>query len=78
MFDNLMQSAQTRRVLSLRVINRRRISLEIERGGRPNAAAQPSVNISIQSERRTLGDVKSSIAINARVLPADFKKYIER
>lgn len=31
MFDNLIQSAQTRRVLLLREINRRRISLEIER-----------------------------------------------
>jgi hypothetical protein len=32
MFDSLMQSAQTRRMLLLREINRRRISLEIERG----------------------------------------------
>jgi hypothetical protein len=32
MFDGLMQSAQTRRILLLREINRRRISLEIERG----------------------------------------------
>jgi hypothetical protein len=31
MFDSLMQSAQTRRVLLLREINRRRISLEYER-----------------------------------------------
>jgi hypothetical protein len=31
MFDNLIQSAQTRRILLLREINRRRMSLEIER-----------------------------------------------
>jgi hypothetical protein len=31
MFDSLMQSAQTRRILLLREINRRRISLEYER-----------------------------------------------
>ncbi len=35
MFDNLMQSAQTRRILLLREINRRRISLEFERAGPP-------------------------------------------
>jgi hypothetical protein len=35
MFDGLMQSAQTRRILLLREISRRRISLEIERGDVP-------------------------------------------
>ena len=35
MFDSLMQSAQTRRILLLREINRRRISLEFERPGTP-------------------------------------------
>jgi hypothetical protein len=35
MFDSLMQSAQTRRILLLREINRRRISLEFERTGAP-------------------------------------------
>jgi hypothetical protein len=35
MFDSLMQSAQTRRILLLREINRRRISLEFERGDLP-------------------------------------------
>jgi hypothetical protein len=35
MFDGLMQSAQTRRILLLREINRRRISLEFERAGSP-------------------------------------------
>jgi hypothetical protein len=35
MFDGLMQSAQTRRILLLREINRRRISLEFERTGPP-------------------------------------------
>jgi hypothetical protein len=33
MFDNLIQSAQTRRILLLREINRRRVSLEFERAG---------------------------------------------
>jgi hypothetical protein len=33
MFDSLIQSAQTRRILLLREINRRRISLEFERAG---------------------------------------------
>jgi hypothetical protein len=35
MFDSLMQSAQTRRILLLREINRRRVSLEFERTGPP-------------------------------------------
>jgi len=35
MFDNLTQAAQTRRILLLREINRRRISLEFERGSLP-------------------------------------------
>jgi hypothetical protein len=35
MFDSLMQAAQTRRILLLREINRRRISLEFERTGPP-------------------------------------------
>ena len=35
MFDNLMQSAQSRRILLLREINRRRISLEFEHAGAP-------------------------------------------
>jgi hypothetical protein len=35
MFDSLIQSAQTRRILLLREINRRRISLEFERADRP-------------------------------------------
>ena len=35
MFDSLMQSAQTRRILLLREINRRRISLQFERNGPP-------------------------------------------
>ena len=36
LFDNLIQSAQTRRVLLLREINRRRISLELERRSLPS------------------------------------------
>jgi hypothetical protein len=40
MFDNLIQSAQTRRVLLLREINRRRISLEMERGGAPKRSGE--------------------------------------
>jgi hypothetical protein len=35
LFDNLIQSAQTRRVLLLREINRRRISLQLERSALP-------------------------------------------
>jgi hypothetical protein len=35
MFDSMMQSAQARRIMLLREINRRRISLEIERGDLP-------------------------------------------
>ena len=35
MFDSLMQSAQARRIMLLREINRRRISLEIERSDLP-------------------------------------------
>ena len=35
MFDSLMQSAQTRRILLLREINRRRVSLDFERTGSP-------------------------------------------
>ena len=35
MFDSLTQAAQTRRILLLREINRRRMSLEFERGGVP-------------------------------------------
>lgn len=35
LFDNLIQSAQTRRALLLREINRRRIALEIERSAIP-------------------------------------------
>jgi hypothetical protein len=35
MFDSLIQSAQTRRILLLREINRRRISLQFERTGPP-------------------------------------------
>jgi hypothetical protein len=35
LFDGLMQSAQNRRILLLREINRRRVSLEIEQGIQP-------------------------------------------
>jgi hypothetical protein len=35
MFDSLMQSAQARRIMLLREINRRRVSLEIERSDLP-------------------------------------------
>ena len=35
MFDSLTQAAQTRRILLLREINRRRVSLEFERGRLP-------------------------------------------
>jgi hypothetical protein len=35
LFDNLIQSAQTRRILLLREINRRRISIELESGTLP-------------------------------------------
>jgi hypothetical protein len=35
LFDSLMQSAQARRIMLLREINRRRISLEIEQGDLP-------------------------------------------
>jgi hypothetical protein len=41
MFDSLMQSAQTRRILLLREINRRRISLEIERNDPPKRRIAP-------------------------------------
>ena len=39
MFDNLIQSAQTRRILLLREINRRRIALEIEGSSLPERRA---------------------------------------
>ena len=35
LFDGLMQSAQSRRILLLREINRRRLSLALERNGYP-------------------------------------------
>jgi hypothetical protein len=41
MYDSLIQSAQTRRILLLREMNRRRISLEFERNGPPKRAIAP-------------------------------------
>jgi hypothetical protein len=43
MFDNLMQSAQSRRILLLREINRRRISLEFEHAGAPKRRISASM-----------------------------------